>query len=124
MPDYMRFNPELWLFENIEDCCENYYSWEKDECMEGSGGGHVITATGKWYANHQDLICQRDCIEGSDGTCGGLAYDWDQLYDTAEECCNMQLSWIASPVCEGQSNLSTVIGTSFWFVDWGLEKVR
>ena len=66
----------------------------------------------------------QDCAEESDGTCGGLANNWDHLYNTVTDCCHNQLSWIASSVCEARSTVTTAIGTSKWYVDWTKEKVR
>ena len=96
MPDYMLSRPEEWLFQDIESCCENYYNWEKDICIEGSGGSPIASATEKWYVNHQDEKCMQDCpVEGS-GPCGGLTNNWDQLYNNVSDCCDNQLSWLSS----------------------------
>ena len=123
MPDYMRSNPKQWVYDDIEECCKNYYGWEKGTCIEASGGDPVEVSTGKWYANHNRETCLQDCPEDMGGSCGGLADTWDELYSTAANCCDSQLSWIAPSVCEARSTLTIVIGTQKWFVDWRLEKV-
>ena len=46
VPEYMRLNPSLWTYDNLEDCCERYYSWDQD-CVANSGGGDDTTYTGK-----------------------------------------------------------------------------
>ena len=57
MPDYMRANPQQYLYDDIESCCENYYQWEEDVCIEASGGNTVATTTGEWYVNYQEEVC-------------------------------------------------------------------
>lgn len=123
LPDYMRKNPDQWLNDKLESCCQKHYSWAYSDCIALSGGNPSAPATRKWYVNHIEEICQQDCPEESGGACGGLVNPWDTLYETAENCCTEQLSWIVSATCEAQSNLTAVIGTSQWYVDWELEKV-
>ena len=122
MPGYVLDNPDQWLYDDIEACCKNYYNWEKDACIENSGGSVASLATLGWYVNHEYEVCVQDC--SGDGPCGGLADSWDQLYSTVSDCCDSQLSWIAASVCEAKSTLAAAVGTSKWFVDWAQEKVR
>lgn len=125
LPDYMWENPE-WLSDDLETCCETHFGWAKSECIGRSGGDISALATGKWYVNHQDQICQQDCAEAG-GTCGGLAKPHDTLYDTPAACCAEKLSWIVTSTCEVHSTLSTstgvtAVGTNQWYIDWWLEK--
>ena len=109
---------------DIESCCENYYNWEKDICIEASGGNVATSATGKWYVNYKDERCVQDCPEDGGGPCGGLAYNWDQLYGTVSDCCDSQLSWISAAECEARSTLTTRVGTGLFYVDWEKDMVR
>jgi len=122
VPGYMAKNPEQWLFNDIESCCEQYYSWVYKGCIGLTSGNSVDSGTDKWYVNHQEEICQQDCPEEGMGACGGLATPWDQLYASAAVCCAEKLSWITPSTCEAQSSLATAVGTSRWYVDWVLEK--
>eukprot|EP00584_Thalassiosira_punctigera_P022733 CAMPEP_0172574500 /NCGR_PEP_ID=MMETSP1067-20121228/136730_1 /TAXON_ID=265564 ORGANISM="Thalassiosira punctigera, Strain Tpunct2005C2" /NCGR_SAMPLE_ID=MMETSP1067 /ASSEMBLY_ACC=CAM_ASM_000444 /LENGTH=908 /DNA_ID=CAMNT_0013367129 /DNA_START=168 /DNA_END=2895 /DNA_ORIENTATION=- len=122
MPDYMKRNPTQWLYEDIESCCEQHYSWEFSTCIQESGGNPLATSTGKWYVNHEERICQQDCPETGNVTCGGLANSWDILYESSGDCCEGQLSWISSAVCTAQSTSSPIVGSSLWFIDWDSEK--
>mmetsp|Transcript_23728 Transcript_23728/g.43605 ORF Transcript_23728/g.43605 Transcript_23728/m.43605 type:complete len:228 (-) Transcript_23728:178-861(-) len=122
LPDYMRQNSEQWLDSDIESCCERYFNWAYSDCISISGGSPSAPATGSWYANHQKEICQQDCAKESDGPCGGLAKSWNTLYETADTCCTEIFSWVTSSTCEARSTLTTVVGTSQWYVDWTLEK--
>lgn len=123
MPDYMRNNPKLWLSDTVESCCESYYNWEFNNCVSKSGGNVVLSYTGKYYVNHQKLICQQDCPQGENGgRCGGAVKSWNVLYDTAKKCCEKKLGWIAISTCEAKSNLATTTGSLHWYVDWVNEK--
>jgi len=122
MPDYVRNNPNQWLHNDIESCCENHYNWEYNTCISGSGGtSSSLSGTGKWYVNHIEEICQQDCPNSGNVTCGGPANSWEQLFDSATDCCSSQLSWLAPNVCQSKSTVTTVVGSNNWYVDWGLE---
>jgi len=124
--DDMNVNiPSTWLADNMESCCEQHYIWAYNECISLTGGSPLLTATGKWYVNHEKMICQMDCPEGGsvpDPKCGGLANTWNTLYESAATCCEQKLSWIPPATCEAESGLTTLVGTSKWYVDWKLEK--
>ena len=124
MPNYMRKNPDLWLQDDVESCCRQYFRWSYGDCVTSSGGSLSAVATGKWYVNNKEEICQQDCPEGDGAACGGNANAWDTLYSTAASCCEEKLSWIAKTVCESESTKTTNAGSSLWFVDWTLDKVR
>ena len=122
--DYMHGNSEEWLDDDLESCCERHFNWAYSDCISLSGGSPSALATGNWYVNDQEKICQQDCAKESDGPCGGLAESWNTLYETAANCCTEKLSWIASSTCIAHSTLTTVVGTSQWYIDWALKKVR
>lgn len=123
MPDHFRQSPDQWLFDDIESCCKNYYSWDFNQCLVGSGVSLSTYATFKWFVNHKKEICQQDCPESAmNATCGGLAMEWNQLYETADSCCGETLSWVQLSSCQGQSSQTTVAGSYQWFVNHPLEK--
>lgn len=119
-------NPKLWLYDNVESCCSNYFHWSLDECLLVSGGSSGASpGTGKWYVNHKDSVCQRDCAKEDGDSCGGTAKRWETpLYDSAAACCKEKLSWISLPVCEAKSTSTTAVGSFLWFVDFSRGKVR
>jgi hypothetical protein len=99
-----RKNLVTWLFDTIESCCDRYYSWDQLNCVSNSGGSILPSFTGKFYVNHVKQMCQQDCPDGEgEGRCGGPVDSWSTLYDTAKECCEKKLSWIALTTCEAQS---------------------
>jgi len=116
------YDAENWLENDIESCCQRHFNWAFNDCVSLSGGSLNLIATGKWYVNYQEEICQTDCLKEAGGPCGGLVDNWNTLFDTAADCCKEKLSWIASPTCTSLSMLLPVVGTSQWYVDWDLEK--
>lgn len=120
LPEYMQNDPDTWLMDSVEKCCERYFSWTYNDCIVATSGGSV-TSTGslKWYFDGD--ICTQDCRE--DGAlCGGFANSWNELFDTASACCAGKLSWIPRSTCVAQSTKTAVASSGQWFVDWSLEK--
>jgi len=117
LPGYMRDNSGQWLENDIESCCERHYNWAYNECISLSGGSSSASASGEWYVNHQDELCQQDCLEADGGPCGGLAKPWDTLYKSPNACCEAKLPWKVTATCEAQSLLTTAVGTSQWYVN-------
>jgi hypothetical protein len=107
MPKYMQTNPDIWIHDDIETCCKNYFGYALGECISSSGG-EVLTS-GKWYVNYKRTVCQMDCINGG-GACGGIAHSWDELYDSAGECCKEKLFWIPKSDCESESTAAVESG--------------
>lgn len=123
-PEYMESNPEGWLFETLEGCCERYYGgWNYNKCMniKGSGLWYVSHLNGKTsilfrmfgassLANCLTLLtctcfvigrCVTDCKEGQGATCGGLANPVsDDLYADPRSCCVADLPWVFVEFCE------------------------
>ncbi|KAL7532360.1 hypothetical protein ACHAXR_007556 [Thalassiosira sp. AJA248-18] len=122
MPDFMRKAPGPWLADSIEECCERYFAWEYGSCVSESGGDATDTSTRKWYLSHMDSVCKQDCPKQSGPNCGGIAKQWDQLYESAEECCDDKLQWIPISVCVPYSTDSTVTGSGLWYVSYESEK--
>jgi len=120
-PLYMKKNGGYYE-SSLDACCERHFNWDKPTCISVGGGNPSDAATGKWYVNHEKEICQQDCTEETGGPCGGLANRWDALHETAEDCCEQRLGWKITSVCEAQSTLQTVVGTSLWYVDWSDQK--
>ena len=110
----------LYYEYSVTSCCERFYSWASNDCIAGSGGTISELGSNKWYVDHMEKVCKKDCPEGSD-TCGGLAESWETLHETAATCCRDNLSWITPSTCEAQST-HTAAGTSKWYVNYGVSK--
>ena len=57
-----------------------------------------ISPTSKsWYPDWQKQLCVQDCREEEGPNCGGLAEKWekDELFSTAELCCEKKFNWIS-----------------------------
>lgn len=110
-PEYMELNPEGWLFETLEGCCERYYGgWNYNKCMN-------IKGSGLWYVSHLNGRCVTDCKEGQGATCGGLANPVsDDLYADPRSCCIADLPWVFVEFCEADSLLSNCYaGTGLYY---------
>jgi len=121
-PDYMGLNPSLWIFDNIDSCCQRYYNWNVAGCVFKSGDDTTSVATSDWYVNNMNEICQQDCLEQSGGSCGGLVPSWKDLHKTAASCCENTLAWIPGAMCVARSQLTTYSGTSKWYADGNLQR--
>jgi hypothetical protein len=40
-----------WLFDTLEKCCEQHYSYSLSECVGSSGSGSNAGGSGKWYVD-------------------------------------------------------------------------
>lgn len=110
-PRYMELNPEGWLFDSLEGCCNRYYEgWHFNLCMN-------IKGSGLWYVSHLNGKCVTDCEEGQGRTCGGLAELLsDQLYGDPRSCCVADLPWRFVELCEAESLLSNCYaGTGMYY---------
>ena len=51
----MALAPSLWLYDDLEGCCDRYYiGWNKPHCMNAVG-------TGKWFVDWAHSKCVADC---------------------------------------------------------------
>ena len=84
-PEYMQ-DSTTWLFDDLESCCDEHYSYAKSTCM----GSSATAGSGKFYVAWRSGtdVCVKDCVEDSGTNCGGLAEDWDTKYDSQEKCCS------------------------------------
>jgi len=122
VPDYMRRNPSLWIYDDIESCCGRYYNWAKADCVSRSGGTTSEVAAFKWYVNHENEVCEQDCLKSNGHPCGGLVPTWKVLYETPVSCCKNTLSWITPSVCEAASSGTTYPGTDKWYAYYQHDK--
>jgi hypothetical protein len=104
-PYYMVKNPDAWLFDDLEGCCDQYFGgWNKNKCMNVKGSG-------LWYVSHQLQKCVTDCEEGQGATCGGLANPvTDDLFANPKDCCESDLPWRFINFCEAESLHSNCYG--------------
>lgn len=109
-PLYMKLDPDTWLFNSLENCCNHYYSdWNQNKCMNPKGSG-------LWYVSHDRQRCATDCEEGNGRTCGGLAHPVsDDLFSSPRACCKSKLPWRFVEFCEPDSLLSSCKGTGLFY---------
>lgn len=115
VPDYMRRNPSQWVYDDLESCCERYYSSEQAGCLTNSGGNPTDSASLEWYVDHENEVCVQDCLEDSGGQCGGLVSPWKTLFESPSACCETTLTWISTSSCTFASLGQTNPGTFKWY---------
>ena len=104
-PDYMH-GSSTWLFDTLESCCSQHYSWNKSNCMGTSASSGTLNGSEQFYvlwkggANDSD-VCVKDCAEGAGTNCGGLAKNWDVKYDTQAKCCSERVSYAYKDCMKG-----------------------
>ena len=92
-PDYMVNADAVWLYDDLNSCCEQFFSYKLAYCKTG-GGTVSYTGTDKWYASWDDATCFKDCaVEGTD--CGGPAdyYQTNNLFDSKAKCCKTNFNY-------------------------------
>ena len=83
------------LYDSIEDCCDIGVSWlSQAQCLAASGVDVSSLVSNSFY------IQGNNCVQDCEGTapCGGLAEQWDIMFDNSDECC-AELSWVARRDC-------------------------
>ena len=83
----------VWLYDDLNSCCEQFFSYKLAYCKTG-GGTVAYTGTDKWYASWDDATCFKDCaVEGTD--CGGPAdyYQTNNLFDSKAKCCKTNFNY-------------------------------
>lgn len=85
-PDYMVENQNMWLFDDLDSCCETFFSYKLEDCKR-NGKPSKLAGSNKWFVNWNTFTCSRDCDSGPD--CEGLAdfFGRSNLHDTKEDCC-------------------------------------
>ena len=97
IPDYMLVNQKYYLSTTLEKCCERHFFWNINKCL-GNSPDSSVAGTNKWYVKWVDSACVQDC-RGENGSCGGIAENWDKLYSSKEECCEKRLFWLSKKAC-------------------------
>ncbi|KAL7465342.1 hypothetical protein ACHAXS_005670 [Conticribra weissflogii] len=124
-PSYMSNDPSVWMYKDLKLCCKARYSWNLNECM-GTSEPASTTGSKMWYPDWKGYVCVQDCVGAA--PCGGLAENWDPLYNTVESCCNTKLNWVTECVSKSGGTITatsggtTVAATSTtskkWYVDY------
>ena len=87
-------NDETWILDSLEECCERYFTWDTNACMNVKGSG-------LWYADVYNNVCVTDCDFGEGSFCGGQADVFsDNLYANPRSCCETELAWQFVEFCE------------------------
>ena len=96
-PSYM-LNSLSYLLPTLEECCRRFVSWDYYRCVRMGPSAVVVVsvAKAKWYVDWFTSRCVQDC--NGEWPCGGVAAQWDILYDDKKTCCDI-LSWVDDDEC-------------------------
>eukprot|EP00970_Alexandrium_tamarense_P014705 scaffold4286_cov127-Alexandrium_tamarense.AAC.1 len=87
-PSYMWYNPSMWMFDNLEDCCDTNYPWDLATCL----GASAAAGSDKWFVDYSLNKCVKECV--GDEPCGGLVDgSWVDLFESQSECCSKKVWW-------------------------------
>ncbi|ACI64216.1 predicted protein [Thalassiosira pseudonana CCMP1335] len=87
-PSYMQYNPSMWMFEDLEDCCDRHYLWDLATCL----GASATAGSDKWFVDYFLNKCVKECV--GDEPCGGLVDGtWVDLFESQSECCSKKMWW-------------------------------
>jgi len=113
-PAYMK-NSGRYIYSSLDRCCEEHFNWEKMVCvMLGGGSVPVGDSNSPFYVNYETVSCHQSCAHGTVGAnCGGYAGDWEDMYHSAEACCQGKLWWADAGTCVAKSTAGiTIAGSS------------
>ena len=84
----MQYNPSMWMFDELEDCCDTNYPWDLATCL----GASAAAASDKWFVDYSLDKCVKECV--GDEPCGGLIDgSWVDLFESQSECCSKKVWW-------------------------------
>jgi hypothetical protein len=84
----MWYNPSMWMFDNLEDCCDTNYPWDLATCL----GASAAAGSDKWFVDYSLNKCVKECV--GDEPCGGLVDgSWVDLFESQSECCSKKVWW-------------------------------
>lgn len=90
------------LYDTRASCCTVIH-WVSDAACIADSSSVALEpqGSGKYYIDWRNEKCVADCAEGSgEQDCGGLAEIWDDLHETAADCCDY-MPWVDREQCFG-----------------------
>lgn len=80
------------VYDSFNICCSMHTWWFQD-CDGYDPDGKPISLSNKWYFTSgasDDRMCVKEC-DGPEEYCGGAAENWEEVYDSFNECCRFHL---------------------------------
>ena len=114
------------VYDTIAECCQSGDPLLPDtvspEYCEARSTG---AGTEKWFKNEGHAWCSKHCsnaTNATDSACESPSTPPSFYYDTAQECCTVQLDYLNPMTCVELSEkggvLSDLVGTEEYYVDW------
>ena len=126
----MNRNYQSWLYDNLDDCCKRYYSWDVVGCKQANAESTLVTGfisseadptSGLFYPDWgRTDVCQSN-IDGS-----APAYMKKQhtlwMYETLEKCCKAYYNWEGGleecMISQGGDPPTRSPITESWYINW------
>ena len=90
------------IFSDAGECCETLLGWVRFEWCVANSENETPSSSGKWFVEYAiggDPKCVKECDDPEDADCRGLAEEYQELYDSFDECCKFHLWWIPDSPC-------------------------
>jgi len=90
----------MTVFVTAKSCCEGKLWWLGTSACVADSTLTSATATagsGEWYRKEEK--CVKDCDDGSDIQCGGMAKRWEETFSSLSACCATKLWWVETSKC-------------------------
>ena len=115
-PPYMNSAPEVWMKTSLEECCDTYYGWRKDECIGGPTGTSNAVESG-FYPDWDSS--ETRCLNSTETAMTVPEYMLEEsgkwLANNIESCCNRYFNWAFNDCIAHSGGNST--GTREWYVN-------
>jgi hypothetical protein len=108
----MSNDPQQWLFDSIEDCCDKYYFWDMRSCL-GSDPSYVDPTTVLYYPDWESGVCIRD----------GNAPDYIRnqhtfwMFESLSDCCKQYHSYNYNACITSEGDVVDPTATMY-YPDW------
>ena len=111
-PEYMINNAAMWLYDELNVCCETHFNYKLAEC---NGSTATFANAGLYYPDWTGN--NKGCEVNSGTTLAPDTLTDSYFYATLDECCEKHYNWKVAD-CKGTSSAATGVGTEKWYVKW------
>jgi len=114
-PTYMMVNPATFMYSQKQDCCQQHYSWDYNNCV----GAKRTQNFGKYYPDFDgtEHVCVNDGLQPMYMDLSAVFW----MHDTLKECCATNYQWNYAE-CIGSDPRSPVVNDpatyNKWYPDW------
>jgi hypothetical protein len=110
-PSYMNTNSHAFLFNTRQGCCQQFYSWDYNNCV-----GIVETKSSLYYPDWTDSshVCKNDRKQPT--YMNTNPHLW--MHDTLESCCKQNYGWNYNNCMREEAPPNPVANAKYYMI-WG-----